>query len=211
LEEKKMNNLIVFAHPNRNETSFNAAIKNIIKDTLLKRGEEVTVRNVYEMNFDPVLTEEDLQRTFQGEYREDIKKEQGYIAWADHLYFVYPTWWYSMPAILKGYIDRVFSSGFAFQYTKNGPVGLLNGKKAVVFQTAADPIEALQERNLITAMEACVGTGILEYCGLEVIEHKIFHSVHHAGDEARKQYLLEVEKAVHKTASFDISTKKKYK
>lgn len=189
-----MKNLIIYAHPSND--SFNGAIRNNIETVLTDRGHEVKTRNIYEMGFNPVLSEEDLGQFFQGNYPEDIRTEHDYISWADHLYFVYPTWWYAMPAILKGYIDRVFSAGFAFRYTKNGPEGLLQGRKAVVFQTAADPEEWLAERNMTAAMTTTIDTGILKYCGLDVLEHTFFPAVHHVSDETRQQYLLAVEGTV---------------
>ncbi|MCK0473733.1 NAD(P)H-dependent oxidoreductase [Halalkalibacter sp. APA_J-10(15)] len=189
-----MKNLIIYAHPSKD--SFNGAIKNKIEKTLKGKGHDIKVRNLYDMMFNSVLSQEDLQLFFQGEYPADIQEEHNYISWADHLYFVYPTWWYSMPALLKGYVDRVFSTGFAFRYTENGPEGLLGGRKALVFQTASDPLEALVARDMISAMNITIGNGILQYCDLEVLEHKIFPAVHHVSTEAREQYLQEVEEIV---------------
>lgn len=189
-----MNHLIIYAHANEN--SFNAAVRDAILNELRGRNEEAAVRDLYKMKFDPVLTDSELNGFYEQKYPSDILTEHQHIQWADVLYFVFPTWWYSMPAILKGYIDRVFATGFAFRYSKEGPIGLLTGKKAFVFQTAADPEEALLSRNLISAMENSIDTGILSYCGLAVAEHKFMTGIHHVSDETRSRYLQEIKEAV---------------
>ncbi|MDF2714556.1 MAG: hypothetical protein K0R28_1481, partial [Paenibacillus sp.] len=178
-----MNHLILYAH--YNENSFNAAVRNTILAELQDQRQEAKVRDLYGMQFNPVLSESELNGFYMQQYPTDVLAEHEHIRWADVLYLVYPTWWYSMPAILKGYIDRVFATGFAFRYSKEGPVGLLSGKKALVFQTAADPEQALEDRDLIAAMRNGIDVGILNYCGLDVLEHKWMTGIHHASDETR--------------------------
>jgi NAD(P)H dehydrogenase (quinone) len=104
--------------------------------------------------------------------------------------------WYSMPAILKGYIDRVFATGFAFRYSKRGPIGLLNGKRAYVYQTAVDPEEALLTRDLVAAMRNGIDVGVLEYCGLQVMERKLMPSIHHVSDDVRAQHLSDIRQSL---------------
>lgn len=151
---------------------------------------------MYQLSFNPILTTQELYGFYEQQYPDDVSIEQEHIRQADILYFVFPTWWYSVPAILKGYFDRVLATGFAFRYSKAGPIGLLTGKKAFVFQTAADPDEALQARHLDSAMRAAISVGILRYCGLDVIEHKIMPSIHHASDALRREYLSEISRSV---------------
>lgn len=54
---------------------------------------------------------------------DDVKKEQDYVSWADTMVFIYPIWWGGMPAIARGYLDRVFSHGFAYLNTDKSPLG----------------------------------------------------------------------------------------
>ena len=115
-----MKNLIILAHPNEN--SFNSAVANEIAKALLSRGEEVVIRNLYELGFDPVYTLEEMNEQREGTLRDDVKTEQDLVASSDNLIFVYPIWWTSMPAILKGYFDRVFSYGFAYAFSEEGGV-----------------------------------------------------------------------------------------
>ncbi|XID94968.1 NAD(P)H-dependent oxidoreductase [Paenibacillaceae bacterium WGS1546] len=192
-----MNHLIIYAHDY--EGSYNSAVRGAILHELREHNQTVAVRDLYQLSFNPILTTQELYGFYEQQYPDDVSIEQEHIRQADILYFVFPTWWYSVPAILKGYFDRVFATGFAFRYSKAGPIGLLTGKKAFVFQTAADPVEALQARHLDSAMQAAIGVGILHYCGLDVMEHKIMPSIHHASDDNRREYLSEISKSVART------------
>ena len=76
-----------------------------------------------------------------GNIPEDIKTEQDHVKWADVITFVNPVWWVGLPAVLKGYVDRVFSYGFACESVDGAPRGPLNGKKALLFCTTGRPNE----------------------------------------------------------------------
>lgn len=185
-----MKTLIIYAHPN--PKSFNAAIKETVEQELKSKNHEVRVRDLYQMNFNPILNADDFNHFFQNQIPSDIKAEQNEIEWADNLIFIYPTWWISMPAMLKGYIDRVFTNGFAFQVTENGAEGLLKGKKVIIFQTTGQPEENLKPYNLISSMEISMGSGTLAFCGIESITHKFFYAVPYITDDMRKSMLEEV-------------------
>src|SRR5690606_28064634 len=127
--------LIVIAHPNPN--SFNQAIKARLVAELEAQNHQVRIRDLYTLGFDPVLSLEELLRydSQEGELPADVKAEQEEILWAENLIYIYPTWWWSMPAVMKGYFDRVFVPGFAFESGDQGINGLLEGKKAWIIQT----------------------------------------------------------------------------
>ena len=93
------------------------------------------------------------------------------IKWADLITFIYPIWWASMPAILKGYIDRVFANGFAYKYENNIPIGLLEGKKALIFNTTGSPSDAYSESGMQDAIKQMANDGILKFCGIEPLHH----------------------------------------
>lgn len=118
-----MKHLIIYAHPNQE----NAQYKQCIEKMLEQRGLEVIVRDLYSIGFDPVLSLDDMTGQRKGIVNDLIKKEQEYISWADLVTFIYPIWWTGMPAIMKGYIDRVFSYGFAYSYDQGIQKGLLTG------------------------------------------------------------------------------------
>ena len=109
-----MNHLIIFAHPN-SKRSFGRAIANRIEQISQENGVNVFFRDLYEMNFNPILSHEELQNANKGIIPEDIQQEHDFILQADLITLVYPLWWMGFPAILKGYLDRVLSHGFAYK------------------------------------------------------------------------------------------------
>lgn len=127
-----MNTLIIYAHPNH-ESHAKITLELVTKK-LEDKKKEYEVLDLYKMNFNPVLSGEEMY-TKDSEASKEIHKIQEKITHAKHLIFIYPIWWNGMPAILKGFIDRVFSSGYAFKYVNNMPIGLLTGKIATVFVT----------------------------------------------------------------------------
>jgi NAD(P)H dehydrogenase (quinone) len=98
-----------------------------------------------------------------------------------------------MPAILKGYIDRVLSRGFA--YDTKGPLmlGLLKGKKVMVFNTTGGPRFAYYLLGYKLAMKISIGAGIFNFCGMKVILHKFFYAVPAITDAARKKMLASIQ------------------
>lgn len=99
--------LVVFAHPV--QESFGAAVYRRLVDGLARAGHEVRGLDLYALGFDPVLSAED-RRDYHTAGRNEarVAEQLDHIRWAEGLVFVYPTWWYSLPAMLKGWIDRVW-------------------------------------------------------------------------------------------------------
>jgi len=183
--------LIVYAHPN--PESFNAAIRKTTEEFLSEKGIPFNTRDLYSMGFNPVLGREELAAIQRGEVPEEIKREQALIREADTLVFVFPMWWYSFPAILKGYIDRVFSYGFAYEEREGNLVGLLGGKKALIFCTLGGSEEDYGE------FSACLENtfkSTFGFCAIDVPAVKFFYSVPYVSDEVRKGYLEEVKKTL---------------
>lgn len=124
-----MKTLVVYAHPEvRGHCS---TILEAVKDNL----SSCSVLDLYEMGFDPVLKEEELKMAPKPKFKGIQQKVKN----ADKLIFIYPHWWGGMPAILKGFFERVFTHGFAFRFKGKMPKPLLNGKEALVFKTAGGP------------------------------------------------------------------------
>ncbi|MBF0554038.1 MAG: NAD(P)H-dependent oxidoreductase [Nitrospirae bacterium] len=190
-----MKNLIVYAHPN--PKSFNHAIMETLAGELKAAGHEVRVRDLYEQNFDPVLKPSDFELIQAGKSAADVKVEQDHIAWADVISFVHPIWWTGLPAIFKGYIDRVFSSGFAFTINETGVVGLLNGKKALIINTTGTPEEMYNKNGMFNGMLKTSDDGIYRFCAMEVLKHVFFTAVPYITGAERAKMLEEV-KAVAK-------------
>ena len=185
-----MKYLVVYAHPN--PKSFNHAIKEEIVAKLKREGHEYVVRDLNELKFHPVLSGSDFTSFKQGKMPDDIKREQDHIRNADVLIFIYPTWWYGMPAILKGYIDRVFSYGFAYEFNEKGLQGLLPDKKVIIFNTTGGPAEYYAEAGYNDAIRKTIDAGTFELCAMKVLIHKFFYAVTSIDDAARKKMLDEL-------------------
>jgi Putative NADPH-quinone reductase (modulator of drug activity B) len=98
--------------------------------------------------------------------------------------------------MLKGYVDRVFANGFAFVYGDNGPIGLLNGKKALMFCTTGFPSDIYEHIGMHKAMQQTSDEAIFQFCGIEVIKHVFFGGIPLSTEEHRKKYLSEVAEVI---------------
>ncbi|MCC3216755.1 NAD(P)H-dependent oxidoreductase [Chryseobacterium sp. X308] len=176
-----MRHLIIYAHPNEN--SLNYHLLNTVVETLQLRNEEVVVRDLYTIGFDPVLSLEDMQGQRVGKVSDDVKTEQEYISWAEQITFIYPIWWTGLPAMMKGYIDRVFSYGFAYRYDQGIQKGLLKGKKTVIINTHGKSHEEYEKTGMDKALTLTSDNGIFIYSGFEIIRHLFFDKADKASPE----------------------------
>ncbi len=185
-----MKAVILYAHPN--SQSFNHAVLDVVLEELEKQGVEGTVRDLYALEFDPVLKGGDLAAVRAGEPMDDVRREQAHLAAADLLVVIHPIWWYGMPSVMKGYVDRVFSYGFAYGPGPEGPVGLLKGKKIVVLNTTGGSEEAYRQAGFDQTLRSMMGQGIYGFCGLETILHHFFFAVPSVTPESRSAMLEEL-------------------
>ena len=128
--------LIIVGHPRKG--SFCGALANAYRAGAVRAGAEVRVLWLADLRFDPDVRSFDpaVQRV-----EDDVRRGRQLITWADHLAFVYPTWWGTMPALLKGFLDRVLAPGFAFEDRPGGQGWrkLLRGKSADLVTTMDTP------------------------------------------------------------------------
>ncbi len=181
-----------------NKSSFNNSIKERVVEELKQKNHEIIVRDLYELQFDPVLTTKDFERLQTGNLPSDIKTEQDYISWAEKIVVIYPVWWTGLPAILKGYFDRVLLYGFAYKFDDKGLVKLLEGKEALIFSTSGMPKEAYESIGMYDAMKLTSDTGIFDFTGIKVKKHIFFPSVTSVSDDVRKTYLEETAEEIKK-------------
>ncbi len=182
-----MKHLLIYTHLNPN--SFTKAVSDEVEKVLQEKGEEVKTINLYEEKFNPVLEFPDIEHMFMGkEATADVKKYQELISWADNLIFVYPVWWQQMPAMLKGFIDRVFSNGYAFAYNETGVEGLLKGKTAHLFINTGNRSEVLEQIGMHTALKKVNEEGIFGFCGMTA-KTTFFGNIAMGSDDERKEYL----------------------
>ena len=129
--------IIVYAHPNKSGFCGNI-LSQVIKQLEFQEV-DFDIIDLYEIEYNPVMRNEEHYTSGGYEISEQNKEFQEMISEAKNLIFIYPTWWQNMPAIVKGFIDRVFTVGFAFKYEGKMPVKLLKGRNAVVLTTSGAP------------------------------------------------------------------------
>ncbi|WP_194542707.1 NAD(P)H-dependent oxidoreductase [Paenibacillus sp. JZ16] len=187
-----MNHLIVYAHPRK--VSFNHAILETTVRSLRQKGHEIIVRDLYAMEFQPVISSSEIL----GGVGEDIEQEQEYLKWADVITFIYPIWWTGLPAIVKGFIERVFTYGFAYRYVNGEQKGLLKGKKAIIINTLGKSHAQYAASGMDKALILTSDKGIFEYCGMEVLHHVFFESVPSSDEATRTTWLKQIEEVAGK-------------
>ncbi|WP_235848559.1 NAD(P)H-dependent oxidoreductase [Litchfieldia alkalitelluris] len=196
--------LIVYVHPDDN--SLNASLKDIAVDTLEAEGHRVVVSDLYAKQFKAVADKNDFTvlknpHTFNyiseqyhafmnNTFTEDILKEQESIIWADMIIFQYPMWWTDVPAMLKGWFDRVLAYKFAY-----GPgrydQGNLTGKKAILSIThGGEDLSDYGEFGIKGKIEERlfnINHEKLYYCGMDVLEPFVFPAS--ASEEVRMEHI----------------------
>lgn len=185
-----MKHLVVFAHPN--PASFNHAILDAYTTELKASGHEVSIRDLYAVPFDPVIVQSDYDMINRGTPPEDIRREHDLIRWAGTMTFIFPIFWAGMPAMLKGYIEKVFSLGFAYIFEGDRPKGILKGKKAVIINTTGGALNYYQKSGMIENIRQTIDGGIFRFCGFQVLEHRFFVGVPISTPAERSLMLEEV-------------------
>lgn len=157
--------LIINGHPDKE--SFNAALTEAYATgARAQANAQVDVLYLADLTFDPILRYGYRKRT---ELERDLLKAFELLKEADHTVWVYPTWWGGMPALLKGFIDRLFLPGFTFQYRENSPFWdkLMKGKTARVITTMDAPVWYYRLA-YNSAGHKAIKRVILGFCGFKV-------------------------------------------
>lgn len=184
----QLKHLIVYCNPN--PQSLSAAYRDTIAELTELSGRSVNVRDLYNTGFHPVLGLSDFDAITHGQIPEEIKVEQDYVLWADLLTFIYPIWWAGMPALLKGYIDRVFARGFAYHQDESGHIkGLLTGKKVIILNNMGLPYADYEESGMLKSLRQISEEGIFEFCGMQVCEHHFFGHLDEASKAEREGHI----------------------
>jgi NAD(P)H dehydrogenase (quinone) len=222
-----MHILIVYAH--QEQHSFSCALKDMAVSALGSQGHSVEVSDLYAQHFNPVASREDFttlsdtryinymleQRTAaeHGFFSEDIRAEQEKVLHADLIMFHFPIWWFSAPAILKGWFDRVFATGVTWNFGSIYDSGLLKGKKAMLVVTTGGGEDLYQERGAhkatIQQILHPILHGTLRFCALDVLPPFVAYGIFQAGEDGRKKYLEGFRarlSSVEKTAPMEFSS-----
>lgn len=201
-----MNALIVYANPE--PASFSAALKDAACETLAAHGCKVTVSDLYAENFNPVAgrhdfttvadagkfhyQQEQLKASQEGGFSAELAREQQRVASAELFVFVYPLWWGGMPAILKGWFDRVLAYGFAYADGKRFDSGFFKGRHGVVALTTGGTPERFSEGGVYGPIENLLyphRRTMLEYLGLNVEPSFVAYASPRVSQRDRETYL----------------------
>lgn len=203
-----MNVLIVYAHPE--PLSMSHALLQAARERFEAGGWQVEVSDLYAEGFNPVpsrndflslryparfsLAHEQAHAQATRNYSADILREQDRVARADLIVFQFPLWWYAVPAILKGWAERVLGKQFAYGDQNMFDNGLLKGKKAVLSMTTGGTRDELDaDRHRTGTVEQFLKPftgGVLEFCGIEVLKPFVAYAVGGMDAVERQQELV---------------------
>lgn len=183
-----INHLIVYCNPN--PKSLSSAYRDALVELTEMSANPVNVRDLYNIGFSPVLEMRDFDAVKHGQIPAEVKVEQDYVMWANLITFVYPVWWAGMPALMKGYIDRVFTKGFAYTMDDEGHLkGLLGDKKVVILNNMGFPYAYYEKMGMLDSMKQATDEGIFKFCGMEVVEHRFFGHLDAASKSEREGHV----------------------
>lgn len=190
-----MKYLIISSHPYNG--SFNAGVAKSIKETAEQKGHEVSKIDLVSDGFNPVMTAGDLKAWGQGSSIDPmVKSYQAMIEAADILVFPFPVWWGTMPAVLKGFCDKVLLPGWAYRYGENGEmIGQLTSKKAIVITTMETPVEVF-ENHYKNPVDGSFIKDTLQTCGIEVIHYLQIDKIVSGGREHAESKMNEILKFI---------------
>jgi NAD(P)H dehydrogenase (quinone) len=181
--------LIINGHPNNN--SFNFALADSYRKGAIQSGADVREIIIRDLKFNPNLQSGYQKRT---ELEPDLLEAWEKIKWAEHLVWVHPVWWGGLPAITKGFIDRLFLPGFAFQYRENSVWWdkLLSGKTAHIITTLDQPgwyYRLMFGKPSVNQLKKST----LEFCGVKPVKVSYFGPVKSSDEPTREKWLVKAE------------------
>jgi len=177
--------LIVLAHPQ--VKSYCGALAQAYADGARDSGAEVRQVNLAELRFNPVGSGS-LDKPL--ELEPELRQAQDDIRWAEHLVFVYPILWGTLPALLKGFIERVFAPGFAVNFHKDSPLWdkLLTGRSARLIVTLNTP-PLLYRLLFRRAGHITMKRSILQFCGISPVKITDVGPMRASSDAKRAQWI----------------------
>jgi NAD(P)H dehydrogenase (quinone) len=167
-----MKHALILAHPA--PESLNSAIAQAYAETASAQGHEVILRDLYRMGFDPCLKAGEIPGPGEPVFGQDVLDERAGLADVDVFALVYPLWFNAPPAILKGYVDRVFSMGFGFAPAFGGTEPRLAGRRLISFTTSGAPDRWVRQTGALGALMQLFDEHLGGVCGLEVVDHVHF-------------------------------------
>ena len=201
-----MKAFVVLAHPEHQ--SFNGAMFRTAVDTLSAEGHEVKASDLYAMQFDPASGRnnfmsmkdpdyfkqqiEELHASESYGFAEEIEREIQKIEWCDLMIWQFPLWWFGLPGMLKGWVDRVFAMGRTYGGSRLYANGVFKGKRAMLSLTTGGPAAAYEKGGFngdINAILRPAHRGILQFTGFEVLAPQIVYGPVRLEQQQRAQLL----------------------
>src|SRR5208282_3713151 len=181
---------LILAHPE--PKSFNGALFDASKSVLQNAGHEIRESDLYRSRFNPVSGRhnfmttkddsffkqqiEEIYATEHSGFSSEIEAELEKLEWCDLMIWQFPLWWFGLPAILKGWVDRVFAMGRTYGYGHMYETGVFKGKRALLSLTTGGPKEAYAPEGFNGDLDAILRPmqrGILEFTGFSVLRPEV--------------------------------------
>ncbi len=187
--------LAVFCHPMRE--SFTGAVLDSFVAGARDSAHEVEIADLYREEFQPAMQAEDYAQFHQRPMPADILAEQERFERCDGFALIFPIWWWSFPAMLKGWIDRVFTAGWAFalptdtEGSQLEPEGsMLTERKAVILACAGGSERMFEKYGTRDAFSRQIEVGTMEYCGVSNVDTHILYKAWEDDETRRSAHLL---------------------
>ena len=197
---------VVYWHPE--PQSFNGAMFRTACEILAGAGHEVKTSDLHDMHFDPVssrnnftsvkdpdylkLQLEEMHATGVNGFSAEIEAEMEKLEWCELMIWQFPLWWFGLPAVLKGWVDRVFAMGRIYGGDRIYGTGVFRGKRALLSLTTGGPEEAYRKGAFngdIAAILRPIHRGMLQFVGFDILAPQIVYGPIRLTDEQRKQHL----------------------
>lgn len=167
----KPKHAIIVAHPN--PKSFNLSVARLYQESVEALGAETVLRDLYRLDFDPKLKDGEIPRPAGFAPGADVAAERALIGEANVFAFIYPLWFNTPPAVLLGYIQRVFGMGFGYGPQRGGGnAKLLLGRSMISFSSSGAPAEWLRTEGGWSALRNLFDDHVAEVCGMTVLDHR---------------------------------------
>ena len=196
-----MKTLIIFNHPHAG--SFCSAIREAVCNGLKKGGHEHKIIDLDKDGFNPVMREKDLKAFVQaGRIGEDgldgvdpiVLRYMKKLRWAEHIVMIFPIWWMTMPAMMKGFVDKVIFPGVAYKMENGKLVSMLSGLKQVTIISTMNTPSDVYKDIFGNSLEGSLIKGTFNQIGIHDVRWISLNMVKQVGDEKRWLWLDEIEK-----------------
>jgi NAD(P)H dehydrogenase (quinone) len=160
-----MHVLVVICHPR--QSSFTHAIADQVVKGAQSKNHSVRVLDLYEDGFQPIFTPRDWEQFAGTPMPEDVLQQQRLVEESDAIFLVFPIWWYQMPAMLKGWLDRVWSVNWCYKSERNPEGTLLSHRPCTVLALAGASLSQLNRWGYDKQIHHLWRYGVFGYCGFE--------------------------------------------